>query len=131
MENIEVNKEQAEKELDVKKKPESGWIRILRANMYKSHMIYIRQLGKYRFEYLLEYNGEVYAQYIIIKPEGKSRRKLTDGEVSQAAALIYNGATATLDMLLGDYVEGDDKEVAETFEKFREQLEEKDGKEEK
>lgn len=134
MENEEVTKEQAEKELNVVKKPEKGFIKVLRANMYHSHMIYIRQLGKYRFEYLLEYNGEIYGAYIIIRPPDGSRRKLTDDEVAQSAALIYNGAIATLNHLLGIELSADDRQVAETFEESREQFEnqkeKEDGKEE-
>lgn len=125
----EVTKEQAEKELDVKKKPEKGFIRVLRANLYKSHMIYIRQLGKYRFEYLLEFNGEIYGAYIIIRPEGKSKRKLTETEVSEASALIYNGAVTTLDTLLGDRLSDEDKKAAELFEETREKFENQEKKE--
>lgn len=131
---MEVTKEQAEKELNVQKKPEKGFIKVLRANLYNSHMIYIRQLGKYRFEYLLEYNGEIYGAYIIIRPPDGSRRKLTDEEVMAASGLIYNGAVATLNELLGIKVSAEDKQVAETFEASREQFEnqkEKDGEEEK
>lgn len=126
-----LTKEQAEKELNVKKKAETGFITVLRANLYKSHMIYIRKLGKYRFEYLLEYGGEIYGAYIIIKPDNNSRRKLTDGEISEAAALIYSGAVTTLDTLLGTELSDEDKKVAELFEESREKFEnqeEKDGK---
>lgn len=129
----EVSKEQAKEELEIVKKPEKGFIKVLRANLYLSHMIYIRQLGKYRFEYLVEYGGEVYGAYIIIRPEGKSRRKLTDGEVSQAAALIYNGAISTLNQLLGIELSEEDQKAAEMFEENREKFEnqkEKDGEEE-
>lgn len=126
MDNQEVSKEQAKEELNATKKTEDGYIRILRANLYKSHMIYVRQLGKYRFEYLLEYNGEIYGSYIIIRPEGKSRRKLTDEEVSQAVALIYNGAVTTLDILVGDDISDDDEQIAKMFEEHREKFEQKE-----
>lgn len=122
----EVSKEQSEKELNVKKKPEKGYIRLLRADEYKGNRVYVRQLGKYRFEYLLVYGGEIYSSYIIIRPEGKSRRKLTDGEVSEASALIYNGAVTTVDMLLGEELAPDDKEIAELFESRREDFEEQE-----
>lgn len=120
---MEVNKEQAEKELNVKKKPETGYIRLLRADTYKDNRVYIRQLGKYRFEYLVVFDGEIYSSYIIIRPEEKSRRKLTDEEVSKAAALIYNGAMATIDMLLGEgEVSDEDREIAELFESKRKEF---------
>ena len=119
----EISKAQAEKELNVTKKPEVGFIKVLRANLYRSHMIYVRQLGKYRFEYLLEYNGEIYGAYIIIRPEGKSKRKLTDSEVLEASAIIYNGAIATLNELLGVPLSEEDKKTAELFEESREKFE--------
>jgi hypothetical protein len=108
---------------ELKGKPITGAFKVLRSNLYKSHMIYIRQFKNYYFEYLLEYNGEIYSGYIIITPEGKSRRKLTDQEVSEAAAVIYSGAMATLDMLLGDRVSKMEKETAEVFEEHRKDME--------
>lgn len=124
---MEVNKKQAEKELNVKKKPEQGYIRLLRADEYRGNRVYVRQLGKYRFEYLAVYGGEIYSAYIIIRPEGKSRRKLTDDEVSEASALIYNGAVTTIDMLLGEgEISDEEREIAELFESRREEFEEQE-----
>lgn len=125
---MELTKEQAQEELKVEKQ-ETGWMRILRANLYESHMIYVRQLGRYRFEYLVEYNGEIYSAYIIIKPPNNSRRKLTEVEVAEAAALIYNGGMATLDYLLGKDPSQEAKETLELLEETKDSVKLKDEEE--
>ncbi len=38
-----------------------GRVRILRANLVHEHMVYIRMIGKDYFEYLVEFNGEIYS----------------------------------------------------------------------
>lgn len=110
------------KELQIKHKQVTGRVRILKAVLYRSHMIYIRLIGEDYFEYLTEYNGEIYSGYIIIKPrEGK--KKLSDIEIGQCRDLIYSGAEATIDMKLGVKVSEKDKKIIELFEKNRKVIE--------
>ena len=100
---------------------------VLRAGMYKAHMIYILQIKETYFEYLVEFNGEIYSSYIIIKPT-KGKRKLTAAQVQECAALIYNGAVATVDALLGDQeLSEKEKEIVETFEKYEKEMEKQNG----
>jgi len=83
----------------LKKVKTKGRVKILKVHLYNSHMIYIRMFGKDYFEYLVEYNGEIYSSYIIITPrEGK--KKLSKKEIDQCVALINAGAEATIDTLL-------------------------------
>ncbi len=118
-----MNTQQQTKELKGKKT--EGRMRVLRATLYKSHMVYVRMVGTDYFEYLLEYNGEIYSSYIIITPK-KGSKKLTEDEINQAAALAYAGAEATLDQLLGhDEVSEDMKKYIETIERSH-QVKEKD-----
>lgn len=104
---------------------DEGRVRVLRATLYKSHMVYVRMIGEDYFEYLLEYNGEIYTGYIIIKPrEGET--SLSEDEIRQSAALIYAGAEATLDTLLNDIeVDEQTKHYIETIEKSRDKIEKK------
>ena len=105
-----------------------GRIKILKALLYKSHMIYIRMIDAEIFEYLLEYNGEIYSSYIIITPE-EGKTELTEGQIAQSAALILAGGTATLDALLGHKVDDQTKEILGKFEEGREFMEgQKDAK---
>jgi len=106
----------------IKHKKVKGRVQVLRAGLYKGHMIYIRKIGSDYFEYLLEFNGEVYSSYIIITPrEGK--KTLSKKEIEECVGLIYTGAVATLDVLTDtvDVTEKDAK-IVEIFEKSRETL---------
>lgn len=106
-------------EKELKHKKIKGRVQVLKANLYKGHMVYIRKIGSDYFEYLLEFNGEIYSSYIIITPrEGKT--KLSKKEIEECASLIYTGATSTLDVLTDttDITEKDAK-IVEIFEKHR------------
>jgi len=105
--------------------PDKGRVKVLKAILYKSHMIYVRMIGTDYFEYLLEYKGEIYSSYIIIKPRG-NHSKLSQSEIGECMALIYTGAEATLDQLLGVKVDEKTKQIVETFEQSREKVEGKD-----
>ncbi len=116
------------KDETIKKAPElnpvevKGRIKVLKAILYKSHMVYIRSIDDEIFEYLAEYNGEIYSSYIIITPE-KGKKKLTKGQIAQSAALILAGATATLDQLLGHTVDDQTKGILGKFEEGRKFME--------
>ena len=100
-----------------------GRVQVLKAGLYKNHMVYIRKIGIDYFEYLLEFNGEIYSSYIIITPrEGK--KKLSKKEIEECASLIYTGATATLDVLTDTVdISEKDAKIVEIFEKSREVVE--------
>ena len=85
---------------ELKGTKDDGRVEVLRAGLYHSHQIIVRRIGKEYFEYLLEYNGQIYSSYIIITPQ-KGKRKLTEDQVNQCRDLIWAGAEATLDELLG------------------------------
>ena len=80
------------------------------------HMVYIRQIGKDYFEYLLEYCGEIYSSYIIILPE-EGKKKLTKSQVNGCVEMVYAGAEATINALIGIDVSEEEKEKVEMFEK--------------
>lgn len=101
---------------------DEGRVKILRSGLYKKHHYVIRMIGTDYFEYLLEYNGEIYSSYIIIKPRGK-KSKLTKDEIDQCSGLIYAGAETTLDALLGEEVDDQTKHYVETFESGRDKVE--------
>lgn len=104
----------------LKHKKVKGMVKVLKALMYKGHMVYIRMIGDTYFEYLLEYNGEIYSSYIIIKPQ-ENKKRLSKSEIQECAALIYTGAEATLDLLLGENtVDEDTKKAVELMERNRE-----------
>ena len=112
----------------IKHKKVKGRMKVLKATLYKGHMIYIRMIGKDYFEYLLEYNGEIYSSYIIITPQ-ENKKKLSKGEISACADMIYSGAEATLEALLGeDTVDEQTKKYVEVFEKNRKNVEKKEKK---
>lgn len=104
------------------KPDDSGKVKILRATLYKSHMVYIRMIGNDLFEYLLEYNGQIYSSYNIIKPR-KGEKVLSEQDIADCRDLTMAMAETTLDELLGHTVEGETKEYAELFEKNREKVE--------
>ncbi len=106
----------------LKTKPVTGFVRIVKAILYKGHMVYVRMLGNDYFEYLLDYNGQIYSSYIIMKP-AKGKKKLTEDEILQCSALIYAGAEATLDELLGIKMDEKTEEYAKAFEENREKVE--------
>jgi hypothetical protein len=104
------------KPAELKTKKVKGLIKVLKATLYKDHMIYVRMFGKDYFEYLVVFNGEVYSSYIIITPkEGKD--KLSKSEILQCMAIIYAGGESTVDALLGIDVDPATKELVEKVEK--------------
>jgi len=109
------------KEVKLKPKKVKGRITILKATLYKSHMIYIRMINGEIFEFIVEFGGQVYSSYLIITPT-KGKKKLTEDEINQSAALIFAGAVATLDMLLGEEVTKEQKAMVEEFEKVGEEI---------
>ena len=96
----------------LKHKKVKGRVRVLKVARYRDHQVYIRMIGKDYFEYILPHDGEIYSSYIIIEPR-KGKDKLTKAEVAQCMDLIYSGAEATIDSLVGVELVGTEKERAE------------------
>ena len=71
-----------------------GRIEILKAIPYRGIMVYLRKINDDIFEYLIPHKGEIYADYLIMKPK-KGKKKLTRGESNQATALILSGAVSS------------------------------------
>jgi hypothetical protein len=108
----------------LKGKKTKGRVKVLRATLYKNQKVIIRMIGDDYFEYLISFNGEIYSSYIIIQAKNNNA-KLTKPEIDECAALIYTGAEATLDTLLGVTIDNQTKEYVELFEKHRETLDNK------
>ena len=106
---------------ELKGKEVKGYMKLLRVDLYKDIKVYIRQIGRTYFEYVFEYHGEIYSSYIIIKPQGK-KRTLTENQIMECRDLIFAGATATIDSLLGVEMDEKSKEYAELFEKNRDKV---------
>lgn len=85
-----------EQELNVKKV--AGRVTILKVIPYRGVLIYLRKIGADYIEYVLSFEGEVYSSYMIFTPS-KGRKNLTPGQVARAGALVFAGATATVDYL--------------------------------
>lgn len=99
----------------IKHKKVKGRMKVLKVIPYMGHMVYIRQIGKDYFEYLLEYCGEIYSSYIIILPE-EGKKKLTKSQVNGCVEMVYAGAEATINALMGVEVSDEDKKIVEVFE---------------
>lgn len=93
----------------MKHKKVQGRVKVLRAGLYKGHKVIIRMMGSDYFEYITEYNGEIYSSYIIITP-AENKKKLSKKEIEECRDLIYAGAEATLDALLGEVEQNPDAE---------------------
>lgn len=85
----------------IKTKRVAGRVAVLKAMPYKGVMVYIRRIDKDIFEYIIPYKGQIYSSYLIMKPE-KGKRRLTKMEVNKSAAVIFAGATATIDTFMSD-----------------------------
>jgi hypothetical protein len=81
-------------------------------------MIYIRIIDDDIFEWLTVYESEIYAGYLVIKPE-KGKKRLSVTQQNQSATLALQGALATLDMKLGIEPDEESKKVVKAFEESR------------
>ena len=98
-----------------------GRITTLKVTMYRKDMIYIRMIDGKIFEYLVVHEGQLYSTNLVITPaQGKS--KLNDTQVAAARELIASGAMTTIDMLYGDTISKEEKELVDKFESVREQV---------
>ena len=97
-------------------------MKVLKVSLYKGHSIYIRQIGKDYFEYLLFHDSQLYSSYIIIIPE-EGKKKLTNSQINGCIEMVMAGAEATIDALIGIDVSDEDREKVELFEKHRKVIE--------
>ena len=95
-------------------------IKLMKAMRYRGQMVYIRQIGLTIFEYLLVFKKEVYSSYMVITPK-KGKKKLTKDEEAQSGALLFVGATSTIDTLLGDELSDEAKARVGVFEEIGKQ----------
>lgn len=85
---------------DLKPKTIKNRVRVLKAIPYKNCMVYIRMIGTDLFMYDVVYGGQIYSSNIVISPK-KGQVKLTPNEIQSCIAIIWAGAVATIDTLLG------------------------------
>jgi len=105
----------SKKEIELKPVKIKPVIKLMKAMRYRGQMVYIRQIGISLFEYLLVFKKQVYSSYMVITPR-KGKKKLTADEEAQAGALLFVGATTTINMLLGDELSDDEKARVGAFE---------------
>ena len=111
------------KKHELKPKKIKARIVLLKALPYKEVMVYLRKIDEDIFEYLVPFKGEVWTSYLIITPK-KGCKTLTKGETNNAAALVFAGATATIDMLLGETkLDKKTEKIVDVFEGAREGVE--------
>lgn len=107
---------------NIKHKKVKGRVKVLSATLYRGHKVIVRMIGTDYFEYITEYNGEIYSSYIIITPS-ENKKRLTKKQIAECAALIYSGAEATLDVLTGSELGEETKKIVTAFESAREIVE--------
>lgn len=81
-----------------------GRIKILKVMAYRGAMVYIRQIDDTIFEYILTFENQIYSSFIEMD-YAKGKKKFTKNEINGSAAIIFSGATATIDELLNLKVE--------------------------
>lgn len=105
----------------LKNKQVKGRVKILKAILYKGHMTYVRMIGSDYFEYLVVFDDQIYSGYAIITPK-EGKKKLSKAEIGECMAIVYAGAEATIDQLLGVEVDENTKKLVEEFEKTGDKL---------
>lgn len=85
-----------------------GRIRILKVADYKGSKIYIRLVDKDLFEWMLIYKNEIYSSYIVVE-RPSTRYKFSKDELKVATNMLWMGATATIDTLLGVVLDKDEE----------------------
>lgn len=105
-------------DLAKKAKKSEGRIKVLRALPYRGSMVYLRVIDGVIFEWLLIFKKELYTGYLVITPK-KGKKKLTDEETAQSAALALQGALATVDMKMGIKPSKKDRSMVKNFEKTK------------
>ena len=86
---------------DLKPKKVKGRITVLKAIPYKEYMIYIRKINEDIFEYLVDFEGQLYGNYMILTPR-QGQTKLNKEEIANGREIMWSGAIATIDALLAN-----------------------------
>jgi hypothetical protein len=81
---------------------------VLRVMRYKEIPVYIRKFNDDIFTYDVIYKNELYSSYMVFTPKS-NQTKLSKKEIESASSLLWAGAVATINGLLGIVV---DKEKA-------------------
>lgn len=97
MADVKEKKEEEVEDINKLVKIVPGRITVLKIMPYKGCPVYIRKIDEDMFEYLLIFEGQIYANYVIFTPE--EGEKLTDKQINGAAGVIFTAATVTIDEL--------------------------------
>lgn len=101
------------KQVKLKPKKIKGRIATLKAMPYEGHMVYVRLIGTDIVEWMLVFNGEIYSNYMVFTlPPG--RKELTKIQVDAAVKMLWAGAEATIDMLMGKTLDKEAETIAKT-----------------
>jgi hypothetical protein len=99
------------KQPKLKPKRVKGRIATLKAMQYEGCMVYIRRIDIELFEYLVVFNGQIYAGSMNFTPtEGK--KDLTLEQVGVATSYLWTSATVTIDTLMGKKLDKETEELA-------------------
>ena len=96
----------------IKVKNVKGVMTAIKVLPYKDCMVYIRRIYQDYFEYIVIFEGQIYTQYVIMKP-AKGKTKLTQQEVQATVNMLWAGAEATIDTLQGVELSEADKIAAQ------------------
>ena len=89
-------------------------MKVLKVMRHEGCRVYLRMIDKDIFMYDLIYNDEIYSSYMIFTPRNGTK-SLSVAEIESATALIWSGAVATINSLLGIKLKDDVVNKAETF----------------
>ena len=98
------------KKVTLKPKEVTGRITTLKALPYEGHMVYVRMIGTDLVEWMLVFNDQIYSSYMIFTPM-PGKKELSPEQQMVAAGILWAGATATIDSLMGKKL---DKETEAT-----------------
>lgn len=71
-------------------------VRVLNVRYYRDCPIYLRQIGKTYFEWLVIYKNQLYSGYIEMQP-ANGKHRLTNKEITKTMNIVLAGATTTVD----------------------------------
>jgi hypothetical protein len=104
----------------MKLKKISGRVNVLMAVPYLGRMIYIRQIDKDMFEYLVS-KTPIYSSWVEMKPR-KGKKTLSKNDINLTAQLVLSGAMATIETLSGKKLDKETQEKVDIFEKSKEKV---------
>lgn len=84
----------------IKSKNVKGQMAVLKVMAYKGCNVYIRRFGENIFVYDVVFEGQIYSAHFIINP-ANGTTKLDGKQLMAATNMVWAGAEATIDELLG------------------------------